>query len=351
LCDLQGAGLRASFGRALGYFVIGIGIILFQMGCTHFPSDKKDLNQALLLDQELLSKESPRKSEYQFLTKEEDGLIAPGDLIALTYSADPKLNGRFRFQFDGTVQLPYNFKIKGAGLKLSELSKLIHTKYGEIYKNSQEIQVSLIERKRWIQITGDISVTGLRLVEPGTDLTEILSLKSSAGLTANSTEERKKLKFLKIKWNNSTSIIDLKKYFRNEISWEDRKWRGGEILSFQSNLTSDEDEWPMIRVLGEVSEPGSYQFTEKSDYFSYILKAGGLTSSADIDRIYIVRGPPFQREAVQVSLEDLSKYGRPNPNDTLLLMRDRTSLTERRFSMAASFASILSTLLLFKVLF
>jgi protein involved in polysaccharide export with SLBB domain len=107
----------------------------------------------------------------------------------------------------------------------------------------------------------------------------------------------------------------------------------------------------MVRVLGEVNEPGSYEFTENADYFSYILKAGGTTSLADIDRVYIIKGPAFKRETLQVGIGDLNKLGSPSPHDTILLMRDRTSLTERRISMAASIASIISTLLIFKVIF
>jgi len=40
LCDLQGAGLPGSLGRALGYFVIGIGIIEFLLNLLKlFPPD------------------------------------------------------------------------------------------------------------------------------------------------------------------------------------------------------------------------------------------------------------------------------------------------------------------------
>jgi protein involved in polysaccharide export with SLBB domain len=289
--------------------------------------------------------EGSDRTEYQFATDEEAQLIAQGDLIAITYSHDPKLNGRFRVSHDGHLNLPYAIKEYVVGLNFLQLSKLIRSRYVNLYKDVEEISINLVERKRWVQVIGDISTTGNQLIDLKGDITQILAQKEI------STEERKKLKYLKIKWKNTTQIFDLKKYFNNEIPWEQRKWHGGEILSFQSNVAPDDSEFPMVRVMGDVNDPGSFELDPEKDFYSYVLKAGGLRASANIENVYLIRGGQFKRKTYEYKLDDLVALGKPQANDTIVLFQDRATTTERRLQMAASIASILSAITILGLVF
>lgn len=319
-------------------------VVLVLSGCSGTSSRETQLKT--------IDIETPKKiktdNDYQFATDEDAKLISPGDLIQLSYVHDVQLNGRFRVNFEGYLQLPYAIREYVVGLEFSQLNKMIKSRYTHLYNNVDEIKVQLSERKRWLQITGDIAPTGNRLVDLNADITQILSQKESQN---NSVEQRKNLKYLKIKWKNSSQILDLKKYFNNELPWDNRKWHGGEILAFQSHASPDDSEFPMVRVMGEVIEPGSFELESDKDYYSYILKAGGIKPTANIEHIYLIRGEQFQREVVELSLNEMNRMGRPQPNDTLVLFQDRSSLTERRLQMAASVASILSALAIIGVVF
>ena len=107
----------------------------------------------------------------------------------------------------------------------------------------------------------------------------------------------------------------------------------------------------MVRVMGEVSDPGSFQIENGKDFFTYVLKAGGVKSTANIDNVYLIRGGQFQRKVFVASLDEIADFGLPQPNDTLLLFQDRPSQLERRLQMAASIASILSAITIFGMVF
>lgn len=329
------------------YFItVSLFLSLFiHLGCSHrLPKDNIEL-----IEKQASQTLVENSNEYQFANDSEIKLISPGDLIAISYGHDSKLNGQFRVAFDGTISLPYKVKEVVIGQSLAQLSKLIRSKYVSLFNNVDEIIISIVERKRWLQVTGDVSPAGYRLVELNSDITQILAQKT-LNIGAE-TEERKKLKFLKIKWKDQSLIIDLKKYFNNEIPWNKRQWHGGEILSFQSNISPDDKEFPMVRVMGEVSDPGSFQIENGKDFFTYVLKAGGVKSTANIDNVYLIRGGQFQRKVFVASLDEIADFGLPQPNDTLLLFQDRPSQLERRLQMAASIASILSAITIFGMVF
>lgn len=328
-------------------FFTSVFILSFIAACSH-KSLKDDIKELQLQQVELANK-GTSSTDYQFADAEEVKLIAQGDLISLSYAQDAKVNGRFRVSFNGELRLPYSFKENVVGLNISQLTKLIRSKYSNLYNNSDEIGVALIERKRWVQVTGDISPAGNRLIAVSADITQILAQTEEK--STNGAEERKKLKYLKIKWNNSSRIIDLKKYFNNELPWNERYWHGGEVLSFQSNVSPDDSEFAMVRVMGEVSDPGSFELDVEKDFYSYILKAGGLKASANLEHLYLIRGGQFQRKVYEMSLEELVDLGVPQKNDTIVLFQDRPSTGERKLQMAASIASILSALTIFGMVF
>jgi protein involved in polysaccharide export with SLBB domain len=320
-------------------------ILVLGIACAHkIPKD-----YLVTMDAQVNKSSDHNHAEYQFADNEEIKLIAPGDLISISYNQDSKLNGRFRVSFDGYLKLPYALKEYVVGISFLDLSTLIRSKYTSMYKNVDEISIILSERKRWVQVVGDITLSGYRLIDINADITQILTPKETNLLP--STEERKKLKYLKIKWNDTIRIFDLKKYFNNEIAWADRKWHGGEILSFQSNVAPDDSEFPMIRVMGEVSDPGSFELESDKDFYSYILKAGGVKSTANLEHLYLIRGEQFKRKIYEFSFDEIADLGKPQANDTIVLFQDRASENERRLQMATSVASLLSALTIFGIVF
>jgi protein involved in polysaccharide export with SLBB domain len=314
------------------------------LGCSSSIPKETEL-QAI----ELQNKKIKTDNEFQFASVEESQLIAPGDLIQLSYTHDVQLNGKFRVNFEGYLNLPYSIKEYVVGLELNQLKTKIKSRYTHLYQNVDEIKIQLRERKRWVQIAGDVASTGNRLVDVNANITQILAQKDMQA--SESVTQRKNLKYLKIKFKNSSLIIDLKKYFNNEYPWDERKWHGGEILSFQSHASPDDGEFPMVRVMGEVSEPGSYELESGIDFYSYILKAGGIKPTANIEHVYLIRGGQFQRQIVEMSLDEINRIGKPQPNDTIVLFQDRSSTTERQLQMAASVASILSALAILGAVF
>ena len=60
-----------------------------------------------------------------------------------------------------------------------------------------------------------------------------------------------------------------------------------------------------INILGEVNAPGYYFVTEEENLTGIIALAGGITSDANLDNVYIVRGD----QEIQLNIEKIIKEG------------------------------------------
>jgi len=60
-----------------------------------------------------------------------------------------------------------------------------------------------------------------------------------------------------------------------------------------------------ISILGEVAKPGYYYVTEEQRFTSILALAGGVTSSADLDNVYIIRND----QEIQLDVETIMQEG------------------------------------------
>lgn len=108
----------------------------------------------------------------------------------------------------------------------------------------------------------------------------------------------------------------------------------------------------MIRVLGQVNKTGFYPVTSSSDVQSYLTQAGGLTISANPDRVFIIKAGGLQwYRAGETSIEsgDIIFVDR-NPHDTFESRRtyelQERQLRNSRFQLILATVGAISNIIL-----
>ncbi len=99
---------------------------------------------------------------------------------------------------------------------------------------------------------------------------------------------------------------------------------GGYIVSPQVSVYVER--FNAVSVLGEVRNPGSYEFKGKSSILDAIAQAGGFNIDADINSVKILRTEDFQQKTIEVSLGDVKKgiegaETSLRPNDTIFISK------------------------------
>ena len=264
--------------------------------------------------------------------------IRPGNSLSIKHSVDRKLSGIFKVNSDGTLTLPYGKSLQTQDKTVELLAAELKETYSSLYKANSTFQVSIVQKNYAIEIRGLVKKPGTLVVKNNTTLEEIL---------AKSELDRDQADYVRIELEGKSQWIDLKQY--NSGLWPAEKmpkWAGGETVWFvkgNSNFTKGSAD---IRLMGEINQPGTFSFQSGKNVLDYITLAGGLKTSANVEKIYIYRpieGKSEKQAVAMFSLLDPQDF-KLLPGDTLLVTSERTDSSERKFQMGANLAAILSAI-------
>ncbi len=273
--------------------------------------------------------------------------LKPGYAIRLTYAEDRDLNGTFRVEFDGTVSLPYNVRVRAEGLTIDELRKKLIETYKSYYKEKGglALRVELAERAFLVELRGLIAKPGKYRIRPDSSVDEVIAM---AGGFPQGAENQPR--FLKISHPaEEERVVNLAEYYKSGSQRVSEHWHGGELLFFQkdpaiSDVTPLESE--NVQVQGDLRHPGEFPFRAGADVYFYMTAAGGPTNSTDFEKVDIFRGPPGKRSVVEFDLEEPENVPLIRPGDILVFQGDKTSRTQKKLSIVTSIATIISTIAL-----
>lgn len=313
----NGAGLRL-----LALF----GFVLTLASCSSMPLEPDNIDEmdeeSVLLDDPLLvalqqEDESPSNTEQKADPRPKIAPLSPGDWVEISEAIDPKLNGKYQVEFDGSIHLPYQIQISTEGLNLSEFkSKLIRI-YQKFYRNPLQFQISWGERRRWIEVGGLVVHPGRILVRPQANLDEIIA--QAGGLTPTSPA-----RFAKIEDEIHSSVVSLGDYFDRGEDTGIPDWQGGERIT----LLRESPE-PPIHLLGEVRSPGDIPYQQGADFLYYLNQGLGPTQFADLQKIELIRGSSGQPFSKRFNLNERSDHPALEKGDTLLIHSIQPGLFER----------------------
>ena len=310
---------------------------LWGCGTIQNQSDKSTLNVS---DSKGVQSNSALSSEI--ISRSE---VSPGFLFELTNQADPALNGKFRVDFEGDLDLPYHVRVKTKNQTLDEVIQAVKAAFLPFLKSSQEFQVQLIQKRYWLEVRGLVKNPGRQLARRTTSLEELFA--KAGGLLPKSEEGFISL----VSPHPSTTphqIISMKDYFSNPMGGTPIEWQGGEIILVQlDSLLSQSHvslERPIVDVMGEVRSPGEIRFKEGDDLLYYIKKAGGPTQYSDLDHIDIIRDVNHTQQKTTYSLSSLNPFPAIQSKDLILIYPRKPEAFSQTMQIVGGFAGILSSI-------
>jgi protein involved in polysaccharide export with SLBB domain len=271
-----------------------------------------------------------------------DSQIAPGNLLSLHSSGDSKLNGDYRVDMDGSLQLPYNTKINTAGMSLTDLEKRLNEQYRPYFKTTPGMHVRLKERKNWVDVRGLVDKPGRYLVDPDASLDQVIS-------TAGGYSKESMPRYVHIQKGSKNLTLDLNQYLNKA---DDRTqiaaWTGGETISLQKDMYSASPTSGYrlpIYVMGEVRKPGEFISKPGTDIVDLITQANGFTAEADLDRLELIRRTGGRELVYYFDWNNFNKAPTPMEGDVMLVRADHATHTERTILLTATVVTALATLM------
>lgn len=272
-----------------------------------------------------------------------DPVVAAGFLLTLHSLEDRKLNGDFRVDFEGNLELPYDISVAAAGMTLSALKKKLAEVYRPFFKTPSEIDVKVRERRVWLDVRGLVQKPGRLLADANASLDQVIVL--AGGFVRESPPQS-----VRIQKGGRTFSLNLNQYYsRGEERPQVLGWLGGEVLFFQKDPADSFDEKSSspfrlpVYLLGEVRRPGEYPLRAGSDFIDSIILANGFTDRADLDKIEIVRRTGGRKKSYRFAWDDFQNAPAPMQGDVIIVHADSRTKFDHGIAIATLLVSILST--------
>jgi protein involved in polysaccharide export with SLBB domain len=180
-------------------------------------------------------------------------------------------------------------------------------------------------------------------VHETTSIDEIIAL--AGGL--NEKDPSSKVRYLHIRGQDGAGIIRLADY-HSGIQTLDPHWQGGERLFFQTDAPlftySSPKDSSIVRIMGQVRAPAEYAVKPGATFFTYLLQAGGPTDRADLANITLIRSDTNSTRARTFNSQNFHDVPPIEPGDTLIVNADVATPAEKSTRVAASIASVLTSL-------
>jgi protein involved in polysaccharide export with SLBB domain len=261
--------------------------------------------------------------------------IRPGYILSIRHSADKKLSGNFKVEWDGSLLLPYGKTFQTTDKTTELLAEELKETYSGLFRSGNSFSVSIANKLFAIEVRGLVKRPGILVIKEDTPLEEII---------AKGEADREQVDYVRIELSGQSQWIDLKQY--SSGSWPSEKmpkWFGGETIWFVRGDTQFKNVSADIRLMGEINQPGAYSFQNGKTVLDYLTMAGGLKTSANLERIYIYRPDGKTHKVAQFTLLEPQSFSLA-PGDLLLIPSDRVDSTERKIQMGANLAAILSAI-------
>jgi polysaccharide export outer membrane protein len=246
----------------------------------------------------------------------DDYIIGVQDSVNVTVWENADLTGKFTVQSDGAITLPLVGRVKAAGLSLRGFEMQLTRALADGFLIEPRVAVTLDSfRGRRIFIFGAVSSPGAYALPEGQTLIEALvragyasasqvvvvrPTRPSSGPTLP--ENAGDAEVIRVNLKELEKDVEQGSLARN-IPLHD----GDTVFIPRSDPTR-------IFVTGQVRTPGAYSITENTSVLQAVALAGGVTESAAINRLRIVRIVDGKQKTLNVKITDIVQ-----PGDTLVV--------------------------------
>lgn len=233
-----------------------------------------------------------------------DFVLGKGDVLAISVYGEPDLtvkdlpvrvDGRISFQLVGDVQ--------AEGLTVDQLKASLTEKLSE-YLHTPKVAV-IVQRFASLSYTvaGEVATPGtFPLV---TDVTLAQAIAGAGGLKKGqfhaTSVELADLTHAFLTRKNEVLPIDFVQLFRNGDMRFDVQLMPGDYIYIPSGLAKE------VYILGEVSKPDLFAFSEGFTITDALAQAQGFTEDANLSKIHVVRGSVSNPELFVINMKNVFK--------------------------------------------
>lgn len=227
----------------------------------------------------------------------DDYVLGPGDELQLSIWGSVVADLRLPVSRQGTIAIPRVGAVPVAGVKLSELPKLLKQRVGTQFK-SFDLAVSLGElRQLRIFVTGNVQRPGMHVVPGLANVTEVLA--AAGGLSPAGSFRQVEVR----RQGSLVATLDLYELMlRGQIS-ADVRLQPGDVVHVPAVGAQ-------VAVIGSVNNPAVFELKGNESVADLLRMAGGLAAVALTDRATVVglgRNAPVREvnlaEAAKLSLK------------------------------------------------
>lgn len=231
------------------------------------------------------------QSEEKLITKK--GIIKINDKLGVQVRNEADLSGIFEVKASGKIDYPFLGEIKAEGLTLDEFKGFLIRKLGQDYIVSPEVNVEFKERpSSSVTIVGQVGKPGSYLLAE--DLTLLQLISQAGGLmsqTGGFIEDPAQIRVKIIRSGDGKKRdfleMELEPVMKGDIA--DPKLEIGDMVFLYSVRGKKMEIAPSVSIMGQVSRPGNYAYTDSMMFIRLIAEAGGFTSVASTGNIRLIR--------------------------------------------------------------
>jgi protein involved in polysaccharide export with SLBB domain len=282
----------------------------------------------------LIDSEVPNLSKVPVYT-------APGNVFTMSHPNDNKLSGKFRADFNGVLQLPYNISINVTNKTFSELRDSVLSSYRKFFqKGVEDVKFTQTGKEIWVEVRGLVKKPGRYLVRPSDSLD--LVVDAAGGVQGDISVDYFSATLKQSKYEYQ---VLLNKYFEASGSAEKIRWLGGDsvFISKLDGLAGISKDAPFVTLIGGVTKPGKVLHQKDASLYYYIEKSGGLLQGLGYNECYVFRNTKEGVKRINFSFDKPETIPMIYPNDTVYMNSKVLTTGDEWLNRFAQIAGIIST--------
>ena len=240
--------------------------------------------------------------------------LGSGDVVRITVMDELELSGLFRVSSLGKISYPYLGNIDVKGMTVEDLNWYLTAKLKEDYLVNPVVTVSVEEYKsKKVFIQGEVDKPGVYYLR---DKSGVLNLILEAGgTTKDASEEIVILRSTGMSDEDNPEEfekinINLRELLSGNMAQNVEIQRGDIIYIANASGGQFKTEGRFINIMGEVKNPGNYDYRLGLTVLNAILEAGGFTEYAAKNKVKVIKKLGDEQKVVVAKLDDLIEKGK-----------------------------------------
>jgi protein involved in polysaccharide export with SLBB domain len=262
---------------------------------------------------------------------EEPMSLRPGDIVHLNLPGEAAFAKPFTVERDGSLLLPEVGRVRVEGLTPIQAQAALQAKLGAVFRDMNRFDLQLKERQLPITVLGYVHTPG-PVTLPALGNIQ-MAMTAAGGLVPGAQLDK-----VQLRRGDQVLTVDYKKYLdsgdanllpqlqpRDLVFVPASPLIGNVQIEFDAATLSaggDAGESKQaVKVFGEVNNPGSFSLKPGNSVVDLLMRAGGVTRYAGVERIRVITNGKPQLFDLKAYLDsgDSSKLGEITPGATIFV--------------------------------